>query len=174
MGVEFGIPAGDGAHQAVGQAVAQQVDEMGLHRDLRGADLDAQRPRGRIEIGGAEDDARGGVGVAGAEGADEMLGGEDRRPDHRPAPAGARAVAAAVVVVAVVGGDPEQRRRLQRRQAIGTTLAEAAGPVAEYVLRGDELYVRAVITSSRDCADPVWPGQKRQAWTQPVGWSLDR
>lgn len=75
---------------------------------------------------------------------------------------------------------PEARRtalgRERRRfaEAIGTTLAEAAGPVAEYVLRGDELYVRAVITSSRDCADPVWPGQKRQAWTQPVGWSLDR
>lgn len=75
---------------------------------------------------------------------------------------------------------PEARRkalgRERRRFAeeIGTTLAEGPGPVAEYVLRGDELYVRAVITSSRDCADPVWPGQKRQAWTQPVGWSLDR
>ena len=75
---------------------------------------------------------------------------------------------------------PEARRkaigRERRRFAaeIGTTFAEAPGPVAEYALRGDELYVRAVVTSSRDCADPVWPGQKRQAWTQPVGWSLDR
>ena len=63
-----------------------------------------------------------------------------------------------------------ERRRWSER--IGETFATVEGPVGEYALRGDELYVRAVVTSSRACADPAWEGQRRQAWTQPVGWSL--
>lgn len=63
-----------------------------------------------------------------------------------------------------------ERRRYSER--IGETFATVDGPVAEYVLGGDELYVRAVVTSSRTCADPAWEGQRRQAWTQPVGWTL--
>ncbi len=39
-----------------------------------------------------------------------------------------------------------------------------------YRLRGDELYVRAVVTSSRDHPNPSFADQKEQAWTQPVGW----
>jgi len=30
--------------------------------------------------------------------------------------------------------------------------------------------VRAVVTSSAPAADPSFPDQKQQAWTQPVGW----
>ena len=63
-----------------------------------------------------------------------------------------------------------ERRRFSEK--IGEVLATAEGPVAEYDLGGDELYVRAVVTSSREPADPSWKGQKQQAWTQPVGWSL--
>lgn len=72
---------------------------------------------------------------------------------------------------------PEDRRKKLGRERtrfserIGDTLATVEGPVAEYALTGEELYVRAVVTSSRDVEDPSWQGQKRQAWTQPVGWT---
>jgi hypothetical protein len=52
----------------------------------------------------------------------------------------------------------------------GEVLATASGPEASYQLRGDELYVRAVVTSSRAHPNPSFKGQQEQAWTQPVGW----
>ena len=65
-------------------------------------------------------------------------------------------------------------------QFVGTRREEGAKPGEEmdvsenlrpaYRLRGDELYVRAVVTSSRDHPNPSYPDQKEQAWTQPVGW----
>jgi hypothetical protein len=45
-----------------------------------------------------------------------------------------------------------------------------AGTKAEYQLTGDELYVRAVVTSSLAPENPSFENQKAQAWTQPVGW----
>jgi hypothetical protein len=61
---------------------------------------------------------------------------------------------------------------------VGAVLAEHTGDQASYRLTGDELYVRAVVTSSAAPARPVHEGQKKQAWTQPVGWQqrvrLDR
>ena len=54
---------------------------------------------------------------------------------------------------------------------IGRVLKTVTGTEAEYQLQGDELYVRAVITASAPAADPSFEGQKKQAWTQPVGWS---
>ncbi len=53
---------------------------------------------------------------------------------------------------------------------VGRVLATVEGPVASYQLKGDELYVRAVITSSDAPENPSFEGQKAQAWTQPVGW----
>lgn len=55
---------------------------------------------------------------------------------------------------------------------IGAVLATVRGPKASYRLAGDELYVRAVVTSSATVARPIggWPEQKQQAWLQPVGW----
>ena len=38
------------------------------------------------------------------------------------------------------------------------------------MLTGEELYVRAVVTSDRPPENPSFPDQKAQAWTQPVGW----
>ncbi len=65
-------------------------------------------------------------------------------------------------------------------QFVGTLREEGAKPGEEldvsedlrpaYRLRGDELYVRAVVTSSKDHPNPSYPEQKEQAWTQPVGW----
>ncbi len=75
---------------------------------------------------------------------------------------------------------PEDRRKALGRERrrwsekIGAELARAEGPVAEYAFTGDELYVRAVITSSREPDDPSWKGQRQQAWTQPMGWTLPK
>ena len=53
---------------------------------------------------------------------------------------------------------------------VGVELAVVEGLTPSYTLTGDELYVRAVVTSSQPPADPVWKEQRQQAWTQPVGW----
>jgi hypothetical protein len=70
------------------------------------------------------------------------------------------------------GVDAKQRGRHRHRysERIGEVLATVEGVEAEYRLTGRELYVRAVVTSSQPPADPVWEGQRQQAWTQPVGW----
>jgi hypothetical protein len=56
------------------------------------------------------------------------------------------------------------------REGIGQVLATVEGPRPVYKLNGREYYVRAVVTSSADHVDPSFEGQKKQAWTQPVGW----
>lgn len=53
---------------------------------------------------------------------------------------------------------------------VGRVLATLDGTRAAYKLTGRELYVRAVVTSSRPHPDPSFEGQFQQAWTQPVGW----
>lgn len=53
---------------------------------------------------------------------------------------------------------------------VGRVLATATGAAPQYVLKGDELYVRAVVTSSEKPANPAFANQFQQAWTQPVGW----
>ena len=55
---------------------------------------------------------------------------------------------------------------------IGKVFKRVKGPRATYQLNGQELFVRAVITSTADHANPSFAGQKKQAWTQPVGWKL--
>ena len=53
---------------------------------------------------------------------------------------------------------------------IGKNLSSHSGLEASYQLTGNELYVRAEITSSQKPANPSFAYQKQQAWTQPVGW----
>ena len=53
---------------------------------------------------------------------------------------------------------------------VGKTLATVTGATPSFTLTGRELYVRATITSSKPAADPVFKGQKQQAWIQPIGW----
>lgn len=80
--------------------------------------------------------------------------------------------------VDTVGADPippegkptRQTRRYSNK--IGETFATVEGLKASYVMTGDELYVRAVVTSSKPPVDPSFDDQKQQAWTQPVGWKL--
>jgi len=50
----------------------------------------------------------------------------------------------------------------------GEVLLETQENPARYEFTGDELFVRAVVTSSRDHPDPYRAGDKEQAWTQPV------
>lgn len=57
-------------------------------------------------------------------------------------------------------------------ELIGVVAAKVEGTKASYKLTGRELYVRAIITSSAEPADPSWKGQRKQAWTQPVGWKI--
>ena len=61
-------------------------------------------------------------------------------------------------------------RPLTRRYgpSIGEVLAEIHGTAPSYQMRGDELYVRAVVTSSRPKSNPPSPGEMERAWTQPV------
>lgn len=53
---------------------------------------------------------------------------------------------------------------------IGKVLKSVDGVKATYTLTGGELYVRAVVTSSEAPERPISESQKKQAWTQPVGW----
>ena len=51
---------------------------------------------------------------------------------------------------------------------IGAVLKTVSGATAKYDFSGDELYVRARITSSRNHPNPSTIGEPEQAWTQPV------
>lgn len=51
---------------------------------------------------------------------------------------------------------------------IGKVLARAEGTTASYRFTGDELYVRARITSSRQHPNPSEVGEFERAWTQPA------
>lgn len=51
---------------------------------------------------------------------------------------------------------------------LGETFAEVEGERAEYRFRGDELYVRAVVVSSRLHPNGYAPGDHETAWTQPA------
>lgn len=53
---------------------------------------------------------------------------------------------------------------------VGEVVASHQGNQASYKMTGNELYVRAVITSDQPHVDPSFKDQKQQAWTQPVGW----
>jgi hypothetical protein len=53
---------------------------------------------------------------------------------------------------------------------VGRVLATVEGTDPQYRLKGNELYVRAVVTSNEPPENPSFPDQRAQAWTQPVGW----
>ncbi|MCC9602549.1 hypothetical protein LOC67_18515 [Stieleria sp. JC731] len=54
---------------------------------------------------------------------------------------------------------------------IGLTVHSAKGNSASYQMKEAECYVRAVVTSTVAHSDPSFKDQKKQAWTQPVGWA---
>jgi len=51
---------------------------------------------------------------------------------------------------------------------IGQTFAKHTGTLASYTLRGDEIYVRAKISSTKPKANSVLEEEFEAAWTQPV------
>lgn len=53
---------------------------------------------------------------------------------------------------------------------IGEVFAEVEGLQPSYTLKGDELYVRAIVVSTGIPAYPTRESQQKKAWTQPVGW----
>lgn len=56
---------------------------------------------------------------------------------------------------------------------VGEVLKNVRGSRASYQMTGGELYVRAVVTSSEEHPNPTFDGQQEQAWTQPVGWTVE-
>ena len=66
-------------------------------------------------------------------------------------------------------GKPVRATR-QYSSDVGEVLATVEGESPSFQLSGEELYVRAVVTSSQPHSDPSFEGQQQQAWTQPVGW----
>lgn len=53
-------------------------------------------------------------------------------------------------------------------EEVGEVLQTTDGTTASYEFQGDELYVRAVVTSSRRHPNPSEAGDFEQAWVQPV------
>jgi hypothetical protein len=66
--------------------------------------------------------------------------------------------------------DPAKMDTVTRRYSsdVGTVLKSLEGPVGDYAFAGTELYVRAVITSSRLHPNPSQVGDFERAWVQPV------
>jgi hypothetical protein len=60
--------------------------------------------------------------------------------------------------------------RISSPEDPGAVLATVSGTDPSYQLTNDDLYVRAVVTSSRAHPNPSYKDQREQAWTQPVGW----
>jgi hypothetical protein len=66
--------------------------------------------------------------------------------------------------------DEEKAKELTRvySDEVGAVLQTSKGASAGYKLTGNELYVRAVITSSRPHPNPSEAGDFEKAWTQPI------
>jgi hypothetical protein len=60
--------------------------------------------------------------------------------------------------------------RVTRRYSdqVGAVLAEVKGNLATYALKGDEIYVRAKVISSKLQENPYAVGDFETAWVQPV------
>ena len=54
---------------------------------------------------------------------------------------------------------------------VGAVLQSSAGNAATYKFSGDEIYVRALVTSSRKHPNPAEGGEFERAWVQPVATS---
>ncbi|MFO0816771.1 MAG: hypothetical protein U1A77_02440 [Pirellulales bacterium] len=57
---------------------------------------------------------------------------------------------------------------------VGRVFLTTKGEKATYQISADDLYVRAVVTSTEKPTNPAFEGQLQQAWTQPVGWKVGK
>jgi hypothetical protein len=64
--------------------------------------------------------------------------------------------------------DHDHRIVYEYSKEVGAVLASVEGGSATYTLRGDEIYVRARVTSTRLHPNPFAPGDVEMAWTQPL------
>lgn len=66
--------------------------------------------------------------------------------------------------------DEAKAKELTRKYSsdVGATLKSVTGTTATYKFTGNELYVRAVVTSSLQHPNPPVRGQVQKAWVQPV------
>ena len=66
--------------------------------------------------------------------------------------------------------DEKKSARITKRYSddVGAVFKTVKGNSATYEFSGNELYVRAVVTSSRTMDNPTLKDQKQQAWIQPV------
>ena len=71
-----------------------------------------------------------------------------------------------VAVKAADGSEPRVTRKYSAD--VGMVLAAVKGEKAEYVLKGDELYVRARVTSTKPMKSSPVGGEVEMAWTQPL------
>jgi hypothetical protein len=71
-----------------------------------------------------------------------------------------------VAVKAADGSEPRVTRKYSAD--VGMVLAAVKGAKAEYVLKGDELYVRARVTSTKPMKSSPVGGEVEMAWTQPL------
>jgi hypothetical protein len=69
----------------------------------------------------------------------------------------------------ILDADGKELRATRRySNDIGVVLQSTDGTSATYTFSGDEIYVRAKVTSSKEKANPFAHGEKEMAWTQPV------
>ncbi len=66
--------------------------------------------------------------------------------------------------------DPKTGIPITRKYSkdVGEVLAKVKGPSATYFFKGDELYVRATVNSSKPKENPYKVGEYEKAWVQPV------
>lgn len=56
------------------------------------------------------------------------------------------------------------------KTGIGEVIESKKGTSLTFKIPQDALYGRVTITSSKEASNPSFDGQKKQAWTQPLGW----
>lgn len=69
---------------------------------------------------------------------------------------------------AAAPADAPGRQSQRYGEEVGAVLASVKGTRARYDVNGDEIYVRARVTSSRLHPNPFAAGDREMAWTQPV------
>src|SRR5262249_41353528 len=67
----------------------------------------------------------------------------------------------------IQNGEPLATTRRYSKD-VGAVLAEVKGTSLTYKLKGDEIYVRATVTSSKPKENPAFAGDMETAWVQPV------
>lgn len=69
--------------------------------------------------------------------------------------------------IRTAGGEP-LRVTHRYSPSVGEVFSEVKGPSPSYQLKGDEIYVRAKVISSKPKANPYSKGELETAWTQPL------